>query len=160
MREIATHKTCKVCKESFPTEKFFRYANGYLYPYCSPCRSALAKKWRFNNPGKLKASLAYHSEKRKEYRKDWRQERRQKVIELLGSICVKCGFSDARALQIDHVNGGGNRERIELGSNPALYSKILKQGTSGYQLLCANCNWIKRSEKQEYRAFTPTITCD
>ena len=35
---------------------------------------------------------------------------RLSVLEKYGSKCVKCGFSDSRALQIDHVNGGGHAE--------------------------------------------------
>lgn len=35
---------------------------------------------------------------------------RQAVVALGGS-CVKCSFLDSRALQIDHINGGGTQER-------------------------------------------------
>ena len=70
---------------------------------------------------------------------------RSKVIEHLGGCCKRCKFSDARALQIDHVNGGGTAEYRSLGSS-AVYRKVLKDTTNMYQLLCANCNWIKRDE--------------
>jgi len=50
-------------------------------------------------------------------------------------------------LQINHKNGGGG---IELKSIGALkIYKAAKDGHPDYQLLCANCNWIKRAEMGE-----------
>ncbi|MDG7005258.1 MAG: hypothetical protein JRN73_09990 [Nitrososphaerota archaeon] len=67
----------------------------------------------------------------------------------LGSKCVRCGFSDFRALQIDHVNGGGRSEARRL-AGVAYYLHVLDHINDGtYQLLCANCNWIKRAENEE-----------
>ena len=80
---------------------------------------------------------------------------RKEIIEALGGVCVHCGFSDIRALQIDHVFGNGYRERMTLrGSLVGYHRHVLneiKNGSTKYQLLCANCNWIKRYEKAEYR---------
>lgn len=69
------------------------------------------------------------------------------VLVLLGNRCVQCGFSDSRALQVDHIRGGGGKERAKLFSR-GIYWRILR-GARGYQLLCANCNWIKRSMRNE-----------
>jgi len=76
--------------------------------------------------------------------------KRAAVIALLGSVCVQCGFSDVRALQIDHVFGGGRKERLEKGWWNIL-TDILENGSQGrYQLLCANCNTIKRIVNKEH----------
>lgn len=79
---------------------------------------------------------------------------RARVLQLLGGKCVRCGFSDARALQIDHVGGNGTEERKVPGGNRGMYANMIDYIESGgqgrYQLLCANCNWIKRVEKREY----------
>lgn len=77
---------------------------------------------------------------------------REAVIAVMGGCCVRCGFSDPRALQIDHIYGGGAQERKSLMANAALYRAIVKDtiDMSCYQLLCANCNWIKRDENKEY----------
>lgn len=79
------------------------------------------------------------------------RKRRLDIISYLGGKCVKCGFSDWRALQIDHVNGGGSKERVATcGANMAGYYKRIKEDKTGrYQLLCANCNWIKKYENNE-----------
>lgn len=83
---------------------------------------------------------------------------RNRILDLLGNKCSVCGFSDARALHIDHRNGGGYRERKRLGQK-RMYKKILEELESGflnnYQLLCANCNWIKRHENKELVRFKP-----
>ena len=70
----------------------------------------------------------------------------------MGGKCVRCGFSDPRALQIDHINGGGSKERKERGFNGNFHRHVLKSfinKENKYQLLCANCNWIKRVENNE-----------
>lgn len=72
---------------------------------------------------------------------------RQKLINDFGGKCVKCGFSDWRALQFDHVNGNGSTMNKKLGS---YRNKYIRKHPKQYQLLCANCNWIKRFERHEY----------
>jgi hypothetical protein len=84
-----------------------------------------------------------------------RVDARQMIIIELGGVCIKCGFNDWRALQVDHVNGGGVAERKALG-NWQYYGRLLsfiKESPNKYQLLCANCNWIKRWENQENNKF-------
>ena len=76
------------------------------------------------------------------------------AIKLLGSKCIRCGFTDLRALQIDHVKGDGGDERRRLGRNGHQINKrVLAVNGEGYQLLCANCNWIKRTENEEWRTY-------
>lgn len=83
-----------------------------------------------------------------EYRKAVYDKKKKEVFEKLGNCCFRCGFSDPRALQIDHVSGAGSVERRSLNGIPYL-NKVLKVIDAGaYQLLCANCNWIKRSESE------------
>ena len=76
------------------------------------------------------------------------QKLRRLVLFVLGRKCRRCGFSDERALQIDHIAGNGCKERA-LGSY-RLYRRVLAH-KKDYQLLCANCNWIKRFENNEHR---------
>jgi hypothetical protein len=74
----------------------------------------------------------------------WSAQLRIKVIEKLGGKCKDCGFNDPRALQIDHVNNDGYIERNLITSRVTYLNKVLKDTSGKYQLLCANCNWIKR----------------
>lgn len=78
---------------------------------------------------------------------------RVKSINILGGKCKRCGFSDKRALQIDHINGGGLKELRRIGGYK-IYLRIINGDNSvrrEYQILCANCNWIKRYENKENR---------
>jgi len=79
---------------------------------------------------------------------------RKAAILVLGARCVICGFSDMRALQIDHKKGGGSKERKNT-SQYTIYKKVYRLAVDGeagdYQVLCANCNWIKRHENSESR---------
>ena len=121
---------------------------------------------------KKKQDPKYLEDYRKKHNK-WAKEsvkrKRAEIVKLLGGKCVRCGFSDSRALQIDHVYGSGRRHAgrkhlkqmgkhgCRKNSGIKNYSgylhKILKEiksGSKDYQLLCANCNWIKRAENKEY----------
>lgn len=96
------------------------------------------------------------SKDRSVYLKTRWTNRRVEILERLGNKCVKCDFSDKRALQIDHINGGGSKERKEFGFNSSYHKRILESldnNENRYQLLCANCNWIKRAENNEVRVF-------
>jgi hypothetical protein len=128
-------------------------------------------QWRANNPDKAKANAqSYYNknkEKKAEYAKKYYTENkldlnskhverkrmlRKELLEIMGGKCVKCGFSDFRALQIDHVSGGGTEERGQMYLEK-YYNKIRKDIESGsveYQLLCANCNWIKKYDNGEH----------
>lgn len=76
----------------------------------------------------------------------WNQ--RVKVLEAYGDCCAVCGITDRDVLQIDHVNNDGAEERRKTRSKTTLVNKIIKAGFSDrYQLLCANCNWKKGSNK-------------
>jgi len=75
---------------------------------------------------------------------------KEQIYDKLGHVCFKCGFSDKRALQIDHVNGGGNKEHKEIKSATTYLQKVIADTLGTYQILCANCNWIKRMERREH----------
>lgn len=109
---------------------------------------------------------ANHLERYRELaRKSNRRQRikiRKEIIALLGGCCAnpyeqhEKPYTDVRCLQIDHIYGGGKTKKRgikfsqDLGSS--YYKEILAQlkaGSKDYQLLCANCNWIKRYENNE-----------
>jgi len=45
-------------------------------------------------------------------------------------------------------NGGGNKER-DLSKFHTAYLNKVKKNPNTYQILCANCNWIKRYKDKE-----------
>lgn len=90
--------------------------------------------------------------KRKKDVKGYMVRLRISLLTLMGNKCIKCNFEDIRALQVDHINGGGCKEKKIMTRNyyKAVIESILKE-EGKYQLLCANCNWIKRTENREVR---------
>lgn len=79
-------------------------------------------------------------------------DKRQSLVDLLGTVCAQCGFADIRALQIDHINGCGKKERRRFKGSTSLYAYYLKhpdEAKEKLQVLCANCNWIKRHTDKE-----------
>lgn len=88
----------------------------------------------------------------KAYRKTVGTQRRMEVMDMLGGRkCCKCGYdADVRALQIDHINGDGYIQRREHPlPDYTYYKRILESGGIGFQILCANCNVIKKFENGE-----------
>jgi hypothetical protein len=90
----------------------------------------------------------------------YRRKLRKQCLDKYGNRCAstKCkwanddgtlGCTDTRCLQIDHVNGGGCKERKNRVTVLTFLKKVLADTEGNYQLLCANCNWIKRKENNE-----------
>ena len=133
---------------------------------CSSIQQSLKTKGTrlgASNPNWKEDKEAIRDRKRKEHRlynKTHRKEinrksrlrnraTRKELLEFLGGKCVKCGFDDWRGLQIDHINGGGHQD-IKSFKNTAAYWKAIRESfirnEGKYQVLCANCNQIKRYE--------------
>lgn len=74
---------------------------------------------------------------------------RTRILEFFGTRCSVCGFDDFRALQVDHVNGGGSKEWK--GKSYGKRLAMIKANPQNYQLLCANHNWIKKYERGEVK---------
>jgi len=166
------HKNCLFCGKVNPlTTKKPR-------KYCS--KKCLNKGWKVQNPKKNKESGQKYREKNREKIKkrnreylkkqwsdpDFRERRRliclkstrkrtkalrSLIFEKYGLKCAECSYSDIRALQIDHINGGGNVEVRKL-KRPLYYEKVLQDKKGLYQILCANCNWIKRFENPKEKS--------
>jgi hypothetical protein len=88
---------------------------------------------------------------RREIHMAYRGRIKKAIHALLGGKCSRCGFDDERALQIDHINGGGAKDVAQKGSYQRRVLQSIMDGEKKFQLLCANCNWIKRFEKKEVR---------
>lgn len=92
-----------------------------------------------------------HKQRRTMEKKKYRLNARFDLIALMGGRCVKCGFSDHRALQIDHKNASDTKWINSKPTGYIFYRKLLREeyDISQFQLLCANCSWIKRWELNE-----------
>ena len=65
--------------------------------------------------------------------------------------CAHCGFNDIRALSIDHINGGGEKARRKSGAGGQYYRWLINNNfPEGLQVLCMNCQFIKRHTNNEF----------
>jgi hypothetical protein len=62
--------------------------------------------------------------------------------------CMLCGESRHQCLSIDHVNGGGSKHVKQIKTS--LYQWLKNNNfPGGFQTLCMNCQFIKRTEEGE-----------
>ena len=96
---------------------------------------------------------AEHPDKRRAVAKKANLAIRVRVLEHYGdgrATCIRCGFSDIRALSIDHIAGGGAEHRRAVGTGGTFYRWLIKNNyPKGFQTLCMNCQLIKRAENGE-----------
>jgi hypothetical protein len=125
-------KHCGHCNKDLPIAEFYRNTarSDGLSGYCAKCQTAVNQE----------AS----------------KRLRDTVLAFLGGRCtnpdcrVPGGMDDPRALQVDHVNGGGTADRLVVGAGDVFLRAVLKAEPGKYQLLCANCNTIRRIEERQH----------
>jgi len=98
------------------------------------------RKWRLRHPGVEDAR---------------RLEVKREVLGHYGKgkcACVNCGEARMVCLSIDHIDGGGNKQRIgSLRTADTFYRWLRREGyPSGYQTLCMNCQFVKRFQRKEH----------
>lgn len=93
----------------------------------------------------MKKYYADNREKRLKYTNERRWEQRKLIIEAYGGKCVCCGETEFKFLSLDHIHGGGTKERREGISGFTQYLNIIRNGfpKDKYQILCYNCNMAK-----------------
>lgn len=79
----------------------------------------------------------------------FRAELRPRLLALYGDKCAKCGESNLKVLQLNHIHGGGKKDRRKSGGKYYLYGAILSgnRNKEDYNLLCANCNILYEYER-------------
>lgn len=114
------------------------------------------KKYRETHKKQAKEYRIAHKEYQCKWRNEHRFKKRLELLNKLGNKCVRCGFSDWRALQIDKISGGHRKElKVKFNNDKDTYlGRLLKLSVTDlsaeYQLLCSNCNNIKKYENGEY----------
>lgn len=81
----------------------------------------------------------------RKYRRSLQASTRREVISHYSDDTLRCGCCGENRfefLTLDHVEGGGNAHRREVGKNSIMFWRWLKnQGyPPGYRVLCYNCN--------------------
>lgn len=94
----------------------------------------------------------WYKEYHRKYNKAYAHRAKLEILAFYSNgdmCCARCGTNDVDVLCIDHINGGGNRQRLESKRvGDRLYFWLKKMGfPEGYQILCMNCNWKKRIQE-------------
>jgi hypothetical protein len=117
-----------------------------------------SRRWRQTHPDLVKEQKRRYYERHTERLRALQnpgnlaraRQLRRDVLAALGNLCIRCGFDDWRALQIDHIHGSGRADRARF-ANLSQYFRAVIAEPEKYQILCSNCNWIKRYEQNEHR---------
>lgn len=102
--------------------------------------------WRRANPEKVKIYQQKTDQNSKEqktaYRKQKLLERKKIVFAHYGGKCECCGEARPEFLCIDHIDGGGNKHRRNIGlGGSVFYRWIIDNNFPGFlRILCHNCN--------------------
>jgi len=137
---------CSSCKELF-AKKYYHPDKTHKYGIHSRCKKCCQEEGK-----------TYWAKHESKMRHSFRSTERRKLVKgkifsILGHKCARCGFGDMRALQIDHVDGSGRKAKRGI-SIDRFYREILENLHTGkFQILCANCNWIKREENNEWAPY-------
>ncbi len=133
-------KQCSKCGKEKNLADFYKYTK-FNSKYgdghnaqCKKCKDEVTKKYRSTPEARKKLNLRVNR---------YNKTIRIKCINHYGGVCACCGENRIEFLVIDHINGGGNKEREKTkGSGGWKFAVWLKQHNypEGYRVLCHNCN--------------------
>lgn len=144
-------KQCPKCGEVKALTEFSRNRktrDGRTH-WCYPCNREALYRWRAANPERVR-EIDRRSREADPVRTRLRNRRAQvrpKAIVLAhyGEECACCGATEN--LSIDHINGGGEEHRRQLGlvaGGAMFYRWLIREDfPPGYQTLCMPCNSSK-----------------
>ena len=125
-------KWCPQCEYFLPSTSFHRNISSKdgLAGWCAECKGKKQRVYDMN--------------------RRWRN--RARVLVNYGGVCTWCKENDIRVLELDHLDPNlAKHQKRELGwSNEKVYRDAVRRNyPDDYQLLCKNCNWLKRIDSQE-----------
>ena len=128
-----------------------RKARGEVVCFEHLSRAERQRKWRKSNPESYKA----HVKKWVVINRERHLLRKQDVLTHYGNgkcACVWCSEGRMACLSIDHIAGGGNKQRKgSLRTSDMFYRWLQKNNyPEGFQTLCMNCQFVKRFERGEH----------
>jgi hypothetical protein len=141
-----------------------QYQKEYYQKHCYEIRQQQSVYRQFHHDEKIKRDTAYrknYPEKISNFQKRFNRKQKLKVVAHYSSNtmkCVMCGISDIRVLSMDHVLGNGCTHRKEI-KTASIYWWLTKNNyPSGFQVLCMNCQFIKRSNRNENHKRNSKVT--
>lgn len=160
--EAHTEKDLDIFAKASPASNQ-RYGRKNLCKICYNEEERIRRRdpvFRAKAVARVKDWVARHPEHVREYRNQYYKEHREAarrsmrkslwklkmdVLSHYGGTppkCACCGESYIEFMTIDHINGGGNKQRKELGTLGTFMYTWLRRNNypEGYRVLCYNCN--------------------
>ena len=154
---ISQHKNkikyCRVCNVKLDNINWYKSSQKIRSYICKVCLIKWGIGKRKNNPDFKKRERLYRKRTRERLKLEALSNYCGGEIKCMNPLCAVNGsMKDVRALSIDHINGGGTQHRIKLfGGKGNMYWWLRKNNyPSGYQVLCMNCQFIKRHKNKEW----------
>jgi hypothetical protein len=142
-------KRCTKCEEVKSISAFWknrRTPDGVRY-WCIVCTKEHTARMMQNSDYATRARASVRAGSKRHHLKH-----KNAVLDHYGRQCRRCGFTDLRALSVDHIAGNGAQHRREIGGgNNICRWLVANMFPSGFQILCMNCQMIKRAENGEVR---------
>lgn len=119
----------------------------------------LNKKWNYEHPEQLRLikvrNITKYREQYQTRRKEIKKQRRLQLFDVLGGrVCIRCGYNkDSRALVFDHIRDDGYEDRKMHYGTYAYYRFYIMNpdiAKANLQVLCCNCNEIKKYDLMRY----------
>ena len=136
MEDIRHYKNRRYCSRVCADESLKKRARDFYEAHKDEIRD---KKKRVMKELRGKDPERYRKIGRKAKAKE-----RESLFEMYGHVCAVCGFSDKRALTLDHKKNNGSHERKEMGERGVYRRALAEYRPDEYQTLCMNCQFIKR----------------
>lgn len=113
-------------------------------------------EWRAKNPERSREIsrrwLKIHPEEARKKLQKSRQKVKFEILKKYGGDppkCACCGEKIIEFLTIDHINGDGNKHRkMEPAAKDICYWLRSHKYPNGYRVLCMNCNFAMRFNKE------------
>ncbi|MFH0880826.1 MAG: hypothetical protein V2A34_14015 [Lentisphaerota bacterium] len=148
-----------LCKQCGASWKYTGTTIETKCPFCGATkdardRSVEAKQYLLKHPKRMKALKKWGSISKNQALRGAKQRKLLKkrvFFRITGSItptCVRCGCDDIGLLEVNHINGGGNKE-MEGGKYASQFWYDIALGrrdTSDLEALCKACNAIHALE--------------
>lgn len=120
--------------------------DGYQYE-CKSCLKDRLKLKPRNKDLAREYNLKYRHKNREKFNLRMKESRWKRKLMLISKYsnntnrCACCNEDNIEFLNIDHVFGGGNKQRKELGGTYGVIKYIINNNfPDGFRVLCYNCN--------------------
>jgi hypothetical protein len=143
---------CSRCGAILTLDNWYPSTKGRSRRVCIPCERKRNKKWVGENRGYVN-----------KYARNRRHDAKITVIQHYSpdGICQckespcwhkgRCNVADMDVLSLDHIKGGGNKQRKKTGNGSETYLWVIRHNfPKGFRIFCENCQRKKQHRNKEW----------